>query len=447
MTIQKQAPITRIIFLLAVLAIFFLAGCQKPSINFGNSFTNTNPTNIIVVDTFSVDISTVLVDSFQTSGSGSLLLGRYQDSAFGKITAGSFLEVAPPLNLPTISNLAGYDSLVLILRPNKTFYGDTTQKQRYIVSQLASIIQLPPTQPVFYNISSIPYDPSPLGSADVTVNPGLPFTSQLARDTFKIRLSDTRGQEIFRMLLNKSDTVRNTNYFMAYFKGLYISPDSNSLGAVYGFRDSVIMRLYYHEPGVFLNYKFADFLVNNKSHQFNHVWFDRSGTNLSALNGSNREIPSTATNDVSYIQSITGVETKIRFPNLWKLPQFPDYLSVLRAVLIVKPVQGSYSPSLPLPAQLQPYTTDQNNLLGFPESTNGSLVTDYIYGANTAYTYDLTNYIRQQIPMGATVNSQTGLMLVIPSPASNTTFNRVIIGDKFNKKTNIVLKIYYASFF
>jgi Domain of unknown function (DUF4270) len=447
MTIQKQAQITRIIFLLPVLAIFFLAGCQKPSINFGNSFTNANATNIIVVDTLSADLSTVLVDSFPTSGSGSLLIGRYKDSALGKITAGSFLEVAPPFNLPTISNLAGYDSLVLIIRPNKTFYGDTTQKQRYIVSQLTSIIQLPLTQSVFNNISSIAYDPVPLGSSDVTISPGLPFTSQLARDSLKIRLSDTRGKEIFGMLLDKSDTVRNSNSFLAYFKGLYISPDSNSLGGVYGFRDSVIMRLYYHEPGVFISNKFVDFLINNKSHQFNHIWFDRSGTALAALNGSNREIPSTATNNVSYIQSITGVETKIKFPTIWKLPQLPDYLSVLKAVLIVKPVLGSYSPSFALPAQLQLYTTDQNNFIGFPIANSGNLVTDYIYGANTAYTFDLTSYIRQQIPLGALVNSQTGLMLVIPSPANNTTFNRAIIGDKFNKKTNIVLKIYYASFF
>jgi hypothetical protein len=122
-------------------------------------------------------------------------------------------------------------------------------------------------------------------------------------------------------------------------------------------------------------------------------------------------------------------------------------LSVLKAVLIVKPVLGSYSPSFALPAQLQLYTTDQNNFLGFPIANSGNLVTDYIYGANTAYTFDLTSYIRQQIPLGALVNSQTGLMLVMPSPGNNTTFNRAIIGDRFNRKTTIVLKIYYASFF
>ena len=447
MTIQKLSQLTRIIFLLPFLAVFFITSCQKPSINFGNSFTNANPTNIIVSDTISADLSTVLIDSFPTSSSGSLLIGRYKDTAFGIVTAGSFLQVTPPRNLPTISNLAGYDSLVLIIRPNKIFYGDTTQKQRYIVSQLSSIIQLPPAQFSFYNISSLPYDPVPLGSADASVSPSMPFTSQLANDSLKIRLSDKRGLEIFEMLLNKSDTVINPNSFLAYFKGLYISPDSNSLGAVYGFRDSVIMRLYYHEPGVFINYRFADFQIDNKADQFNHIWFNRSGTALSALNGSNLEIPSTATNNVSYIQSITGIETKIKFPTLWKLAQFPDYLSVLKAVLIVKPLLGSYSPSFALPAQLQLYTTDQNNLLGSPIASSGSLVTDYIYGANTAYTYDLTNYIRQQILLGEVVNSQTGLMLVIPSPANNTTVNRVIIGDKLNKKTNIVLKIYYASFF
>src|SRR5882672_3657806 len=103
MTRSRQSR-QSILFLLPVIVILLLAGCQKPSINFGTSFANNSTTNVVVVDTFSVDLTTVLVDSFPTAGTGVALLGKYKDPYFGTVTSRTYLQVSPPKPLPTISN-------------------------------------------------------------------------------------------------------------------------------------------------------------------------------------------------------------------------------------------------------------------------------------------------------------------------------------------------------
>jgi hypothetical protein len=188
MSRNNQFRQNSILFLLPAFVTLVLTGCEKPSINFGNSFSNENTTNVVVTDTFRVDLSTVFVDSFATAATGSILVGRYKDPYFGTIASETFLQISPPSNLPTITNLAIYDSVALILRINKTYYGDTTVAQRYMVSQLQSLIQLPGVQTTFYNNSTFPYDPSsPLGYSDVQINPTAFFTSQKINDTIKIR--------------------------------------------------------------------------------------------------------------------------------------------------------------------------------------------------------------------------------------------------------------------
>jgi hypothetical protein len=455
MTSRKQVKRNQLVFL-PVLAVILWASCQKPNINFGQYFVAGDPTNIIVIDTLSPVLSTVVLDSFPTAGSGTLLIGRYQDTAFGIVTCKTFLQVGPPPVLPSISNQAIYDSISLILRSNRSFYGDTTQLQRYIVSQLETIIQLPGIQTTFFNTSNfIPYDSmSPLGFSDAIVSPSLPYTSQHLNDTLKIKLSDATGMQLFNLLRDVSDTVKSANVFYSYFKGLCIYPDNNSMGAVYGFRDSIRIRLYYHEPDIIQVGTYVDFPISNKAYQFNNVTANRSGTILSVLDSlvaNNKDsisstVASSRTNAASYIQSGTGIETKIQFPYLTQISGLPDYLSILRALLIVKPVMGSYSPTQYLPSALTLFQTDQTNVLGLPLTGNGSLVVDYIYGQNTAYTYDVTTYVKQQISLGQVANSNNGLILTIIPPGNDTTLSRVIIGDRSNPKTNIQLKLYYASY-
>ena len=138
------------VYLLPVLFMLVVSACTKPVITFESVYNGDNATNVVLVDTFAVQVSTVFLDSFTTSGTSVQLLGRYIDPFFGTITSQSYSDIGAPNPLPTLTNYSVYDSIQLILRINKTFYGDTTKTQRYEVSQLTQVMDFPGVQTCFF---------------------------------------------------------------------------------------------------------------------------------------------------------------------------------------------------------------------------------------------------------------------------------------------------------
>ncbi len=439
-----------LVYLLPVLLMLAVSACTKPVISFENVYNGDNATNVVLVDTFAVQVSTVFLDSFVTSGTPVQLLGRYIDPFFGKITSQSYSDIGAPNPLPTLTNYSVYDSIQLILRINKTFYGDTTQTQRYEVSQLTQVMDFPGVQTAFFNNNSIPYNPTVLGYTDVKINPFAGLTSQRLGDSIKISMPYNMGQDLFGLLYRQPDTITNPTIFRGYFKGLTIYPDTTKPGAIYGFRDSILLRIYYHEPGVVVAQKTADFYLINPGTQFNQISADRTGTPTQSLSEKNPEMPSTVSGNQAYFQPITSIYTKLLFPTITNLLAYQDYLAVMKAMLIIKPVQGTYSPLYNLVPQVNLSITNSANTIGGPlPYGNGNLSIDYLYGTNTNYSYDITAYVQNALNQGPIYNATNGLMLIAPSNSYNTMFNRTVIGNPYNaqKSNQITLQIYYASYY
>ena len=126
-------------FLLIIITASYLTGCTKPDITFGATYLDNSFTNIATVDTATAAISTVLLDSFPTSGTGMAVAGTYIDPYFGTVTAQSYFSLTPP-TFSDIYKDAIYDSLELVLTLNKSFYGDTTLPLQLNVNQLTEKI-------------------------------------------------------------------------------------------------------------------------------------------------------------------------------------------------------------------------------------------------------------------------------------------------------------------
>ena len=336
--------------------------------------------------------------------------------------------------------------MVLIIRPDKSYYGDTTYNSQLSVYQLKNELSFPLYQTQFYNTSDFEVDPSPIGGSGTLISPN-------NTDSVSIRLSDVTGKNLFDLFRTRDYVMQSTSNFLTYFRGLQLAPAAAGMHAVYGFHDSLIMRLHYHETHLFTENKFLDFtFYNNDNKQFNQVKTDRTGTPVSVFNNANKEVVSTSTNNSAYIQTLTGFMAKIKFPTLRSLLLRPDYLKILKAELVIKPVKNSYSAITPLPPELSAFTTDQSNALGTPLSSTasgsaitqtGNLTIDPVYNENTFYTYDITSYLQQQILISSV--NQNGLLFVPPAPASISGLNRVIIGDQKNTRGSIQLKVYYVS--
>lgn len=430
-------------FLLLILATG-ISSCQKEYITLGQNFVDNNTTQLILVDSSTVQMSTVYIDSFVTSGNGTLFAGHNNDPAFGKINTESYVRLGIPSTV-TIPDGSVFDSIEVILKPNKTFYGDTTIPYSISVHQLSTPITLPLDQTSFFNINSWSYNPIAWASKQIYFQPG-------STDTISIRLPNAVGQDLFDKLNSHAGEVSTNDLFYDYFKGLALTASSPANNLVIGFNDSVIMRLHYLQPGVISQDVAINFNITDQNYNFSHVTADRSGTAIASLNATNNQIFSEQSGNSAFSQFITGAMTKIRFPYLKSLMNLPNFVKIISAQLVVKPLARSYSTIFPLPPLLELFATDQYNQPGAPlyypsssgsqpQAQSGNLIIDDIYGVGTQYTYDVTAYLLAQIAIEQ--NNQNGLLLLPPNPAS--IFNRVVSGNSINTTSQTQLKVYYAS--
>ena len=433
-----------------LILLFSLFACKKVDVQFGSEFVDNEYTQVIKTDTFSADLSTVYVDSFITSGKGVTFVGGYSDPEFGRIDTKCFFEVGPP-TYEAIYDSTKFDSLSLILTLNKnSYYGDTLSPLHINVNRLSQQIIFPEGVYSFYNTQQFNYYNTPIGQGDFIIRPNV-------TDTISIRLDDALGKDLLTKLQNRSDNdMKSEIGFINYFNGIAITSDANAK-MILNCSNSIKMRLRYRQPGIdSIQKKYIDFTLANNNHHFNNIKTDRSrlSNGLQNISSTNKEISSIVLNKQAYSQYISGVMTKIKFPTLREILKIDNYAKVLSAQLKIMPVKGTYNNSnFYLPSSLRLSVTDINNTIGGDLGTissNGTFVTstgnlyiDNLYGDNTVYTYNVSNYIKQIIKNVG--DDKSGLLLLQPSTSYVTQFPRVIIGNKNHPTSKILLEVVYAT--
>jgi hypothetical protein len=416
-----------------------ISSCTNTQSDIGLTFFQSH-SNILSIDTVTVNMSTVYLDSIPTSGSGVALLGSYADSIYGTNQASAYLEVGAP-TVQSISSVIGvYDSLCFILRPNRYFIGDTTQNFSIIINPMTQLLGLGENEYALYNTSTFNYNPVPVGSWSGRIYPHL-------TDTVSIRLSDQLGNELFSAIENNPDRLATDNLFINnYLNGLYLS--SQSAGVIYGFitseDTSALMRLYYHSSINAKTELYTNFYLTNNSLQFNHINTLSGNTPFVRLNSTNKLINSVETNHHSVLQPLSNYAIRLNFPYLQNLEHLGRYVKIISAQLILRPEPGSYAlnrllpPSIPL-CMIENYYTVMDSLAASNGTEQGNPVMDYVYN-NSFYTYDLTQYITNQL-QAPNDYDKNDLMLIIPRPAYNTTFQQIVLSNKLSAHPGIQLSI------
>jgi hypothetical protein len=440
----------RVVFY-SLLFSFVLFSCKKVDIQFGDQYLDNGYTQVIKVDSFAVDLSTVYVDSFITSGKGAAVIGGYTDPVFGRINAASYFEVIPPTYAdPYVADsfkAAKFDSIALILKPDRSYFGDTTKPLTITIHQLAEpIVFYDNSLSNIYNTQSFQVTFNPLASKNISVRPN-------AGESIVIRMDDNLGKALLKKYQDPNDVdIKSNDAFLQYLYGFRLTAGNNS-SVLFGCSDSAIVRLYYKKQGLYLENKTLDLTLAKKAHQFNNITVDRSAGVLKNLSTA-KEINSRLTNNTAYTLYAAGAMAKIRFPTIRDILKLPNYAKILKASLIIRPLRGTYgATSYTLPPQLRLSSTDLSNGIGYDLTytnsdgttglQNGDLVVDNLYGENTNYAYDLTRYIRAAL-QDATGNAN-GLLLIPFSPAMETQFGRLVMGDRNNTEGKMELLIVYAA--
>jgi len=426
-----------------------VTSCKKADVQFGSEFLDNGLTQIVRIDSFTPSLSTVYLDSFITSNKGAVVIGSYNDTYFGRISSESFFEVNPP-SYQNIYDQTMFDSIALIIKPNGFYYGDTTKPLHFTVSKLSELIVSKNFDVTnqYYNNQSF--------KTGYVIGTGTKYINPVRKDDIIIRLDNSVGLDLFTQLQNQNNTIfKTTTDFINYFNGLKVNADLGDK-SIFGFSDAVTMRLYYRKGSAFPQNLTADFILSNKAHQFNHITINRSNVANSYIKNisiTRNEIPSALTGNMSYNQSFSGLMTKIRLSSINDVQKLPNFAKILKAVLVIKPLEGSFNlDSYTLPPNLRLSTTNPLNqfigdILNVGSSGSavqtGNLYIDNLNSLGTEYTYDLTPYVKSLLNNSVAIDN--GLLLSPPSPAFQNQSNRVLVGDNFNPNAKTQLVIYYAA--
>jgi len=415
----------------------FVVGSDNLSVN----------NKVILIDTATVEVSTINFDSLVTSGQSRILLGNYDDPIFGKVSSDSYLQLSSSsYNLQTTSSDTEganyvFDSIRMVLLPDKYYYGDTTKVQSISIHRLLQKVKPNSEDDNFYNNSNLNYDAVSLGSASFIPKP-------LRQDSVFVKMDNVFGDALFQKL--KKREIVTTDEFIEYFKGLVIKSTSANTSAVLGFGTTSLLQLYYSKKVTDSKTSILkEFSIDDVSKQFNRISLDRTGTIIKDLPGTTERLSSNLTENKSFIQSGTGLACRIDFPSIKELKYITEKGAIVDAQLLIRPVNNTYSKSYPLADSLNVYVADQlNRLSGTLNSATGSPIYAVLnkaqdeFDENIGYTIPLGTFMQNE--MVKKTDSKSALILTIPNISKGV--NRLVLGNQKNTGNKVKLKIYYISY-
>ncbi|SNR84939.1 DUF4270 family protein [Flavobacterium sp. ov086] len=404
---------------------------------------------VILVDTMTVEMSTINLDSLITSGQSRILIGNYDDPLFGKVKSDSYFQLSTTtyaLNNSGSDTEAVkfvFDSISMILKYDNYYFGDTTKVQTFDIHRLIQKVKPNTEDNNFYNNSALSYSPESLGTISYKPRP-------IEKDSINIKMSSAFGEELFQKL--KKREVTDFDTFTEYLKGFVLVPSASNSSSVIGFSANTSkVRLYYskYQADTEETPYIVDFTILDKSKQFNAISSDKSGTLLQNLSVPTSKLTSSLTENQGFIQSGTGVSCRIDFPNIKEFKRISASGAIVAAELLLKPVNNSYSDKYPLSDSLSVYVADNLNRVSGPLLNSQSKT---VYGILNKKTDEFNENIGYTIPIGGFLQkemlkqSDSKSSLILTLPVLSKAVNRVVLGDQKHLNNKIQLKIYYISY-
>jgi len=422
-----------------VLGSILTGSCTKTNeFTIGRDFVESQ-TRLEIVDTFSVDMSTILLDSLVTSGQKIAYVGRYEDNVFGMISSESYFDLAYEA-FSEIDVKAVFDSSAFILEYTDYNYGDTSSLMSVSIHRLTEKI-IPGNTLFLYNTSSFGYEPLPMASVDFYPEPH-------SSDTAVSIPVNAFGEELFNLIRDKDEKVSTQEWFTDYIMGFVLTSGSSINRAIIGFGASperLVLKIYYHIDNEDPEKKEITIKMGAVSHQFNNVDFDLSNTALFNIRSKGNEIPSVETGNQAFMQGMIGLLPKFQFPSLQNI-MANERWKVLKAELIVEPVPYSYG-LFSLPDSLFIYEGDKSNTrTALRDSEGKQLIAsfefdDYLHEDNR-YTFDITGFMIRELS-DAYYDYDHSLIVGLGSDVQGSSFERLLVEGKHPP---VKLRLYYLSY-
>jgi len=448
-----------------VLSAFFMS-CTEKSDTGIDLQSDASILKANLIDTFTVNISTVLEkENIASSGSTVLLTGAYtdqytdqdSDQYLGKVWSNASFQLVPSAEY-TLGTNPVCDSAILTLAyirntfydengNEKTvyhYYGDIYAELNLEIYQLEDGFQSI-DEKIYTTLDVLATKPHLEGETGNIVHEpesGNPLTIPLDKDSF--------GNDV---LTNYSNDY---NTFLTNVKGLQIKPIADSDASIIGFNtntDVSFVTVYYsNDEG---ESKSLILEISEVARRFNHIEADHTGTLISSLTNEGDTISSKSTENKMYLQTSTGIRALIEIPYL------DDFLTANPGVLINKvelilpidPYSAINSSADEPPLNIALHQTTDENLIFRDSYGNPTYITNEgdLTGANkdqNYYIYSDTdkNY---RMNLGLYVQSyaadpSTDFRIIVSPYGEGTSVNRAVLFDTEYSDEKSTLKFYYT---
>lgn len=248
----------------AFLLVLVLGGCSDPA-TLGLELAPQNNQIGVFYKEIPLNAQVVLLDSFNTTNAGILIVGDEEDPYFGKTrsTAYTRLYIEQGAERPKAEALL--DSVFFNLATVSVNGADLDKKKKYAVHLLSQPLE----DTLYYNFSKLPYAANPIAEVEVIFKD--------TKDTLiKAPLSPVLANEIFAKL-KRGNEFDNLFNFRKYLPGVAVVPRAgDNATAGFSLGGNTGITFYYHNTGDTTRLKYTINTFSSRS--FNGVESDRRGT-------------------------------------------------------------------------------------------------------------------------------------------------------------------------
>jgi len=461
---------SRIDLLTLLISLFIFASCEKSS-TIGIEVNADSALKGEFSDTLSIRSQTVRDDVAETSVLNAYPLGFLNDPVFGKSEARLAMTMGMPNIEYNFGDSARLDSAVLVLPFGSEFYGDSTSTYKIEVHELSTPLY---TFDAFPSNREYAHETTLMGSRTGRLFPntkvkvldiiaGDADTIKTENPQLRIRLD---ASYITSHIMNMSKATLKSDYtFENSFKGLHIQvnkENTSGKGAMMFLNlanSGAYVSLYYKRKGDVLpvDTVTSHFPLGSSVYRTAAtVKQDYTGTVIeSQLNQPNKQFQET------YLQPLTGLRTRIRFPYLDKFKEKTGKIVINKAELVIDLAPGSDLNPFEAAPRLALYRYDiAEQRVGLPDSSpntdarglqDPTLFGGFFNPATRQYTFVMTAYL-QDLINGKTKDYGTFLAPIpsanlIVSPSLESAARAIINAQKKNPASgegSLKLNIYYT---
>lgn len=416
------------------LILFVIISCSRPedtTSQIGEEWVNSK-TKVYFIDTLTVKSATFQFDSLDVTSSTRFLAGSYTDAVLGYTESKIFSQFSNTVY--DIEDEAVYDSIALILKYDGYFYNDTIPLQQFKVFRITEDIKSDDGR--YYNTTDFDVESVPLAIQEFEAEPK-------KEDSLHISINSTFGSEMFNKL--KDNDINNSIEFLDEYKGLSVQPDASNT-AILGFTKESFLRIYYHvEEDGEDEEKTLD-MVFGSINSFSKTISDRSGTVIEPLVNQEAVLPSSETDNTTFIQAGTGLVMRVDIPYLSRLNDISGEGSIIDASLKFSLKQNSYSSNLFARDSLQAFVVDRkSNVLANLTYDGETHVMSIIENENpefdvVTYSMDIKNFIDIKL-----LETNEKYYLVLYPQDFTTSVDRYFFnGEQLQNDVRIKLELTYA---